>query len=155
MKTEIIEYSDFNLIPDDEKTLIAKAEEATKNAYAPYSRFKVGAAVLLDDGSIILGANQENAAFPSGLCAERVALFNIMNSHPTSKVKKIAITAQKGSTDHFLAAAPCGGCRQVMFEQEQIQEDKIEVLFKDKQNWIKIHGINTILPFSFDKNALK
>ena len=109
----------------------------------------------MDDGSTITGANQENAASPAGLCAERVALFSIMNTHPLKKIKKIAVTARKENTAIFLPVAPCGGCRQVMLEQEQIQHENIEVIFKTNENWIKIYAVSALLPFSFDKNTLK
>ncbi|MDH5474203.1 MAG: cytidine deaminase [Cyclobacteriaceae bacterium] len=155
MRDHKIIYKNNGEIPSDELSLIEHALEATFNAYAPYSNFNVGAAILLDDGSIIKGANQENAAFPSGLCAERVAIFHIMNSFPNQKILKIAITARKEkSTDHF-PAAPCGGCRQVMLEQEQKQGKPIEVIFQSNENWIKISSTLELLPYSFDKNSLK
>ena len=155
MTNENIVYTDFGKIPEDEQLLIRKAEEATNNAYAPYSSFHVGAAILLDDDSIITGSNQENAAFPSGLCAERVAIFSIMNMYPNKKIKKIAVTARKKMADTYLPAAPCGGCRQVMLEQEVKQKNAIEVLFKTNDSWVKITSVSHLLPFSFNKNALK
>lgn len=155
MDSIIITYKNFEEIPEEEKKLIIKAEQATQNSYAPYSNFNVGAALLLDDGSTVIGANQENAASPAGLCAERVALFSFMNSYSLKKVKKIAVTARKENTATFLPVSPCGGCRQVMLEQEQIQNNNIEVLFKTNGNWIKVSTISTLLPFSFDKNTLK
>lgn len=155
MSDNQIFYTSFKEIPTDEQNLITNASEATNNAYAPYSNFHVGAALLLDNGVIIKGSNQENAAYPSGLCAERVAIFHLMNSLPDRKIKKIAITARKKNSNNYLAVSPCGGCRQVMLEQEQKQQEKIEVIFQSNENWVKVFTILELLPFSFDKNTLK
>ncbi|MDH5365510.1 MAG: cytidine deaminase [Cyclobacteriaceae bacterium] len=150
-----ITYNSINDIPDDEQELIKNAFMATNNSYAPYSNFHVGAALLLGNGTIIKGSNQENAAYPSGLCAERVAIFHVMNSYSDQKIKKIAITARKKDSTDYIPASPCGGCRQVMLEQEQKQQEKIEVIFQSNGNWMKVFTIMELLPFSFDKNSLK
>jgi cytidine deaminase len=153
--TNQITYAQFEDIPNDEQALIKKAFSATDNAYAPYSNFHVGTAVLLEDGTIIKGANQENAAYPSGLCAERVAIFNVMSNYPKNKINKIVITARKKDEYNYLSVSPCGSCRQVMLEQEQIQQEPIEVIFQSGGKWIKISKAQDLLPFSFDKNTLK
>jgi len=148
-------YQNIKELTEEEQKLIDSAKSACNNAYAPYSQFNVGAALLLDDGSIVIGSNQENAAYPSGLCAERVAIFSVMNNNPTAKIKKIAVTARKATSNGFIPAAPCGGCRQVMLEQEQKQNENIEVLFSHEDKWVRTSSIKQLLPFSFNKNSLK
>ena len=154
MQEKHIIFNSFDQIPAEEQHLIKQAELASQNAYAPYSKFHVGAALLLNDGNILLGANQENAAYPSGLCAERVAIFNCMTSFPNLKIEKIAVIARKENQGEFVSAAPCGACRQVMLEQESKQGQPIQVIFKNGTGWIKINTSSTLLPFSFDKNVL-
>ena len=111
------EYSGIDELPINEKNLLQRAIDATKGSYAPYSNFKVGAAVLLSNSEIIIGANQENAAYPSGLCAERTALFSARTLYPSATVKAIAITSV-GEDGKMLKSItyPCGACRQVMAE---------------------------------------
>jgi cytidine deaminase len=115
----------------------------------------VGTALLLENGEIVIGSNQENAAYPSGLCAERVALFNSASNHPKVKIKKIAITARRAKDTHFIDVAPCGSCRQVMLEYEELQDQHIEVLFAVNGRWNKLTSTAVLLPFSFDKTTLK
>lgn len=140
---------------DEERLLIRKAEEICDNAYSPYSNFCVGAALLLSDGTIVSGSNQENAAYPSGLCAERVAFFHASSSYPNTKIVKVAITAKKSNSNTFIAVSPCGSCRQVMLEQEERQEEKIEIIFKNNGSWIKLNTVEQLLPFCFDKHNLQ
>ena len=101
-------------LPQDIQSLMEKAIEIRKNAYAPYSRFRVGAALLLDNGKIVLGSNQENAAYPSGLCAERVAIFQAGAVYPDAKIIKMAITAASDTNKTTTPIPPCGGCRQTI-----------------------------------------
>ncbi|RYG20552.1 MAG: cytidine deaminase, partial [Chitinophagaceae bacterium] len=111
------------------KMLCKKAKEALATSHSPYSKFSVGTAILLADDQIVLGSNQENVAYPSGLCAERVALFTIGANYPNAVVKTMAITAQ---TDSFKIVNPvtsCGACLQVMIEVEKRQNSPIEVIF--------------------------
>ena len=135
--------------------LCLKAEEALKTSYSPYSKFRVGTAILLADGEVILGSNQENVAYPSGLCAERVALFGIGASRPSAIIEKMAITAQ---TNNFKITNPvtsCGACLQVMAEFEQKQKKEIEVLFYCIGGEIlKVKGIKNLLPFTFVEERL-
>jgi cytidine deaminase len=100
------------------QSLMNQAIEISKNAYAPYSKFRVGAAILLDNGKIVLGSNQENAAYPSGLCAERVAIFQAGAIYPDAKIVKLAITAASDTNPTLSPIPPCGACRQSIAEYE-------------------------------------
>ncbi len=120
---EVIEYK-IDDLPDDIKKLISSASSALSSAYAPYSNFKVGAAVLLQNGKSITGSNQENAAYPSGLCAERVAFFSAASKYPNEKIVAIAVTTSEGLAE---PVAPCGSCRQVMIEYELRQQSDIKI----------------------------
>lgn len=143
-------------LDSESKYLVHKAKEATQHAYAPYSRFQVGAAILLNDGSYITGTNQENAAFPSGMCAERVAVYSAAAMHPEQTVTKIAIVARKKGGKELLPAASCGACRQVILELEARQRRPIEVVFLNEQHqWIKAPTAASLLPFGFTKDALE
>jgi len=150
-----IEYSSFQSIKNldnENQKLIEKCKEAIKKAYSPYSKFSVGAALLLDDGTIIEGNNQENVAYPSGLCAERVALFYASAKYPNKIVKKIAISAKKNhSSQKTPIVSPCGACRQVMVETEIKQKEPITIiLFGEEGNGIIFESINSLMPFAFD-----
>lgn len=150
-----VSYS-FSELDVETKMLVNKAKEAAEKAYAPYSNFLVGAALLLEDGTIIVGNNQENAAYPSGLCAERTALFYFGSLNSGKKIKKIAVTARKRNDKNFIAVTPCGACRQVMSEFENIQIDNIEVLMQsDNDNWLLCHSVSDLLPFTFSSKSLK
>ena len=115
-------------LPTDEAALLASAMEATEAAYAPFSEFRVGCAVLLDSGEIILGNNQENRAYPSGLCAERTALFFIGSQSKGKLIRKIAIRVRSDRKTIQTPAMPCGACRQVMVEYEQMADLPFVVL---------------------------
>ena len=135
--------------------LVSKAKESSIDAYAPYSNFHVGAAVLLDSNIIITGNNQENAVYPAGLCAERVALFAAATQYPSAPVKRIAIVARKNNLGDFLPASPCGSCRQVMSEYETRSKIPMEILIfaPDKKIYI-MKGIDSLLPLKFSRNNL-
>jgi cytidine deaminase len=140
----------------ESKYLAHKAKEAASHAYAPYSKFYVGAAVLLDDETVITGTNQENAAYPSGMCAERVALFAAIAAHPEAKIKKIAVVAKRKGGKELIPATSCGPCRQVMLEFESRQEKPIEVIMQNQQHkWVKAVSAASLLPFSFTKESLE
>jgi cytidine deaminase len=142
-------------LPADEQHLLAQAQLAALNAYAPYSNFLVGAALLSTDGSIYLGNNQENAAYPSGLCAERTALFGMSANNPDKIIDKIAVTAKRSGTDVFLAALPCGGCRQVMAEFENRQQRPIMVLMQAEKGQVyRCDSVSMLLPLQFSKHNL-
>jgi cytidine deaminase len=142
-------------LPNDVSDLMQKAIEIRKNAYAPYSKFKVGCALLLDNGKIILGSNQENAAYPSGLCAERVAIFQSGAIYPDAKILKMAITAASETNKTTTPIPPCGSCRQSIFEYEFKQNTPIEIYFMGESGEVyKSDSIKNLLPLSFDKNFL-
>jgi cytidine deaminase len=132
-----------------------QAIEVRKKAYAPYSKFRVGAAILLDNGKVVLGSNQENAAYPSGLCAERVAVFQAGAIYPEAKIVKMAITAASDTNPTQSPIPPCGGCRQSLSEYEIKQESPIEIYFMGEVGEIyKSDSLKNLLPFMFDKNLL-
>lgn len=148
-------YESVEQLPFDIKNLMKKAEGIRENAYSPYSRFKVGAAVLLSNNEIVLGSNQENAAFPSGLCAERVAVFAAGANFPNQSIQAIAITAR--AENHILEEpiAPCGSCRQSIAEYEQKQQKPIEIYFMGEKGIIyKLNSIADLLPLSFSSKYL-
>jgi len=137
------------------KHLMNKAIEVRKNAYAPYSKFRVGAAILLENGNIITGSNQENAAYPSGLCAERTAIFYTGANFPNEKIIAIAISAASDLKLTNSPIPPCGACRQSLFEYEAKQESFIKIFcMGEVGEIIESNSIANILPFHFDKNVL-
>ena len=133
--------------------LLKESQKAYQNSYAPYSNFPVGAAILLENGKVVIGANQENAAYPSGLCAERVALFSCAVNHPAEKIKAIAISVQK-ELDSY--AFPCGSCLQVMSEYYQRQQQPFDIILgHPKTSKVLIsRGLENLLPFGFKKENL-
>lgn len=154
--SEFTVASSFDQLDHETKYLAHKAKDATEHAHAPYSRFTVGAAVLLDDGTVVTGINYENAAYPSGMCAERVALFAVASQHPTKKVKKMVVVARRKGAREFSPATSCGSCRQVMLEFEITQGSAFEVVMLDQHHhWIKTPSAASLLPFSFTPDNLK
>lgn len=156
--TLISEFKVFNSteeLPIDSQNLMQHAVEARKNAYAPYSKFKVGAAILLEDGTIVIGSNQENAAYPSGLCAERVAIYQAGALYPNKKITQIAITAGSEVELTAVPVPPCGSCRQAMVEYEEKQENDIEIFFMGETGEIfESKSIKNLLPLIFNKKLL-
>ncbi len=153
-----ISYETFDRLEElseIDKMLCENAKKALNTSYSPYSKFKVGTAILLADDQLVLGSNQENVAYPSGLCAERVALFTIGANYPNAVIKTMAITAQ---TDSFKIVNPvtsCGACLQVMIEAEKRQNSPIEVLFYCIDGAIlKVKSIKSLLPFGFVEDRL-
>lgn len=138
-----------------EKKLIEVAKAATKNAYAPYSEFKVGAAVLLENGKIISGNNQENAAYPSGLCAERTVVFYTNANFPEQKIKAIAVAAYHKEKFTKDVVTPCGACRQVLLETENRFKSPIKILMYSENGIYVLNSIKDILPLSFGDEMLK
>lgn len=142
-------------LPNDIQKLMIQAIAVRKNAYAPYSKFKVGAALLLDNGQLVLGSNQENAAYPSGLCAERVAIFQAGSIYPDAKILKMAITAASDNNQTTAPIPPCGSCRQSIAEYEIKQDFPIEIYFMGEIGVIyESDSIKNLLPFMFDKKFL-
>jgi len=155
-RLEIAEYQSKEELKVDEINLLEEAHKAVESSYAPYSKFHVGAAVLLEDGTIVLGSNQENAAYPSGLCAERVALFSASAQYPNLAVTAIAITvhSEKAKIDEPLP--PCGACRQVMSEYEYKGGHDMKVILQGETGKIQIiNRADSLLPLTFNPNHLK
>ena len=154
MSTKIIKFSiEFEEFESVEKLnpldqeLLVKAREARSNAYAPYSHFFVGASVRLEDGSIFTGNNQENAAYPSGICAERAALFYAASQFPEKKILALAISCNSTSAEVNKPLSPCGGCRQVISEYETKQGSPIRILMAGESGSIlACSGIDHLLP---------
>lgn len=148
------EFDSSSELNIQEKELIEKAEEIAKDAYAGYSKFSVGAAVLLENGVIVTGSNQENAAYPSGLCAERVALFYASSQYPNIAVKAIAVTALRNKEPLNEPVPPCGSCRQVFVEWEKRFNQPFVVLMAGKKKIIRIEKASWLLPFNFQSDFL-
>lgn len=151
--TIVNHLEDFDL---ESKYLIHKARDAAQHAYAPYSKFLVATAVLLEDGTVVTGTNQENAAYPSGMCAERVALYCAVSQHPDLKISKIAVVAKKKGAKEILPATSCGSCRQVMLEFELRQNKTFEVLMLNQDHqWVRAASAKSLLPFCFTAENLE
>jgi cytidine deaminase len=148
-------YDSAAELPDAFASLLKDAERARHTAYAPYSQFKVGAAVLLENGSVVIGSNQENAAYPSGLCAERVAVFAAASQHPGVRITAIAISVSDRPGDLVTPVSPCGDCRQVMAEYEHRFGKGIQLIMPGGNGTIfVVPDIATLLPFMFTPNQL-
>jgi cytidine deaminase len=153
--TQFSVFDSIDVLPEAIQSLMNQAIEVRKKAYAPYSKFRVGAAILLDNGKVVLGSNQENAAYPSGLCAERVAVFQAGAIYPEAKIVKMAITAASDTNQTQSPIPPCGACRQSLSEYEIKQESPIEIYFMGEVGEIyKSDSLKNLLPFMFDKNLL-
>ncbi len=150
-----IDFCSMDELARDERELVQMAIDATKNSYAKYSKFYVGAAVRLEDGQVFIGANQENAAFPSGLCAERTAIFSAQANSPGQAITTIAVAARNnlGSLDN--PVTPCGGCRQVMLEMEDRYQRDVKVLLYGKKGIYRIKSVKDLLPLSFVDSNMK
>ncbi len=152
----IEEFEQGEQLTQQEEQLIREAENAIEGSYAPYSEFHVGAAIFLNNGEYIKGSNQENAAYPSGLCAERVALFHAKSKYPDSVVEAIAISARAGHFNIDDPIMPCGACRQVMAEVENRQNKKIRIIMRGQSGKTQvIDGIENLLPLMFKEEKLK
>ncbi len=143
------EYSSASELPAEYKLLMEKAAEATKSSYAPYSKFNVGAAVLMGNGEIVTGSNQENAASPSGLCAERVALFAAHHNYPSSPVKAIAIIGSQNGILTSTLTYPCAACLQVLLESQKRAGAPIAVIVGSAGKIQVMESVDALLPFSF------
>lgn len=149
-------FDNFDELDGDDSSLMSLAIEVRDTAYAPYSTFKVGAAILLENGEIITGTNQENAAYPSGLCAERVAIFYAGAQYPGVAIKKIAITAAASDGSSTEPVSSCGACRQSIAEYEQKQKTPIEMLFMGETGKvIKTASLLDLLPLAFGADYLR
>jgi len=153
--SEISVFENENELSEEVRQLMAKAVAIREMAYAPYSHFKVGAALLLENGIVVTGNNQENAAYPSGMCAERVAIWAAGSQYPQHKTLKMAITAR--SENHLLnePIPPCGACRQAIAEYEIKQDKNIEIYFMGEVGKIyKSDSLHDLLPLIFDSSKL-
>ncbi|MBK8350508.1 MAG: cytidine deaminase [Chitinophagales bacterium] len=157
LKFEInyIAYKSSDELPENYKLLVDAAKKATNDSYAPYSNFNVGAALFLNDGQIILGSNQENASYPIGFCAERTALSAAASIASHTKIKAIAITAKSLKNPVLTPAAPCGICRQTIFEAECKHHQNIEIILTGESGAVYIFkSIKDLLPLHFDADFL-
>lgn len=146
-------YDELN---EQDRKLIDAAKQATRQSYAPYSHFHVGAATLLDDDTIVLGTNQENAAYPSGMCAERTALFHAGSAYPDKAIVALAIAAYTEGEFTATPISPCGACRQVMLEMEQRHSRAIRILLYGTEGIFIIEGgVKELLPLTFSASYLK
>ena len=150
------EYDNSESLDAESKSIFEKARDVSQKAYAPYSRFKVGAAVLLENGEIVLGSNQENAAYPNGICAERVAIFAAATQYPNNKIEKIAVAAYNERKERFVGGAPCGSCRQAILEYEVRQKSPIQVIITTEgEKIIVFNKVEDLLPIAFSKKELE
>lgn len=147
-KIIVCSYDELN---EEEKKLIDAAKEATNRSYSPYSRFQVGAAALLSGGTVITGSNQENAAYPSGICAERTTLFYANSQYPNLPVEALAIAAQTSGDFIDHPTAPCGACRQVILETEERYNQPMRIYLYGKKEIYIVESIRSLLPLCFGK----
>lgn len=155
IKTTIRIFDSVTELPQQVQDLMKSAVKARESAYAPYSKFKVGAALRLENNVIINGSNQENASYPSGLCAERTAIYAAGANYPNQKIKTIAITATSEKHDVLEPIAPCGACRQAIAEYEQKQKEPIQIYFTGTSGKvIYVKALLDILPLAFDNKFL-
>jgi cytidine deaminase len=156
VQSEFTEYDSVDELSSADKNLANEARKSASDAYAPYSNFHVGAAVLLENGVIVKGNNQENASYPIGLCAERVAVFAAGANYPGIKIKSIAITASSNDFMIDKPVAPCGACRQAIAEYEHRYGNEIHlILFGENGPVLVADGIKNFLPHMFDGDDLK
>lgn len=148
-------FSDSSELNPEEKEMLEKAIEARDAAYAVYSDFLVGACVLLDNGSMVTGNNQENAAYPSGMCAERIAIWHAASQYPKARIKSVFISAKSNLKKVSEPIPPCGGCRQTLAEYEFKQDQPIAIYFTGESGEIvKSNSLRDLLPFTFSKKVL-
>lgn len=154
IKILVREFENISELPAGDQDLLREARKITAQAYAPYSGFHVGAAILLENGQVVSGNNQENSAYPSGLCAERVALFYANASFPDAAVKTIAISAAKKGQLVDEPVKPCGGCRQALAEAEVRFGQPIRIVLDGQESILVLDGVESLLPLSFSGKAL-
>ena len=149
-------YGSIKDLDDQDYQLVLKSEEILRKAYAVYSGFSVGAAALLSNGEIIAANNQENIAFPSSMCAERVLFYFCKANYPNLNIKKVAISVKSVEKVIKDPISPCGSCRQTMFEYEQNQKEKIKILLKGEVGKVlEMNSIEDLLPLAFKTDVLK
>lgn len=155
LSTEVFVYEDLQELHEVERNLLQKAQEALSKAYAPYSEFLVGSAVLLENGEILNGANQENAAYSTCICAERTVLSAAATMYPNVKPIMLSVVIKNLNKEHNDPAAPCGECRQYIFEVESRFQSEIPILMQAQSNKIyKVNSASQLLPLAFTKSDL-
>jgi len=154
--TTVSEFKDISECPEEIQSLMDNAVEAREKAYTPYSNFQVGAAILLENGIVVTGNNQENASYPAGLCAERTAIFYASSKYPDVKIKSMALTAGPKDKVNTEAVPPCGSCRQAIAEYEQKQNSPICIYFMGTSgNVMMVESLLSLLPLAFSAEYLK
>ena len=155
IESTLFVFESVDELPNQVNSLMLEAIEARDKAYAPYSKFSVGAALLIDNGEVITGSNQENASYPSGLCAERTAIYYAGAKYPEAKILKMAITASSQNKPTDTPIPPCGACRQAIAEYEIKQDIPIEIYFMGETGKVvKSNSLVNLLPLIFDKSVL-
>lgn len=155
IETNLQVFDSLQELPENVQQLMHIAVDTREKAYAPYSNFKVGAAILLDNEEIVSGSNQENASYPSGLCAERTALYYAGAKYPDAKMVIMALTASSKNQITDKPIPPCGACRQAIAEYENKQELPIEIYFMGAEGKIiKSNSLANLLPFGFESSVL-
>ncbi|MDR2585848.1 MAG: cytidine deaminase [Prevotellaceae bacterium] len=149
IEIKVMEVSNLNELDFSDRDLLSSALQAASGAYAPYSHFQVGAAVRLSNGTVVTGNNQENAAYPSGLCAERTALFFAQSQYPNLAVVAIAITAISNGAQTSDPVYPCGACRQVMLEAQKRGGEPLRIVMGGSQKIYIVKRIEDLLPLAF------
>lgn len=152
--TSVIKVYRYDELSQADQALITAAKEATGSSYAPYSKFSVGAAARLANGVIVKGSNQENAAYPSGLCAERTTLFYANSQYPDQPVDALAVAARTENDFIDSPIPPCGACRQVMLETENRFNHPYRILLYGKKKIYEVGKVSDLLPLSFDSSAM-
>lgn len=155
ISSDLTIYDSIDELPEVARGLMERSSEARENSYSPYSQFKVGAALLLDNDQVVIGSNQENASYPAGLCAERTAIFYAGARYPEAKMLMLAISVRSLKYTVDRPTAPCGSCRQAIAEYEVKQEEPIEIYFMGETGKVmKADSISALLPLIFDKSYL-
>ena len=148
-------YRNPEEFPPQAEALFREAVSALDSAYSPYSHFQVGAALRLSNGIIVRGSNQENASYPTGLCAERTAIFFAGSQYPGEIIEALVVVARRQEETELVPACPCGGCRQAMLEYEERQGRPFPLYFKlSAHYWVSVSSVASLLPFKFDSASL-
>jgi cytidine deaminase len=156
LNISLLDYPNEAELTESEQLLMQAAREATHKSYAPYSRFHVGAAVLLENGTIFSAGNQENAAFPSGSCAEQSVIYWVGANYPGQQIRSIAVLARPGGSEVFRPVSPCGACRQSLLEYEHRQQQPIRLLMMKPDGGVIVsESISNLLPAKFDADDLR
>lgn len=155
LETVLEVYENLQELPKSIQTLMAEAIEVRNSAYSPYSKFNVGAAILMDNGKVVVGSNQENASYPSGLCAERTAVYYANAKYPKAKMQIMALSASSQYKVTDKPIPPCGACRQAIAEYEIKQKEPIQIYFMGAQGKVvKSPSLANLLPLIFDNSVL-